>query len=74
MAQMYFHCVSSEGVLLDRRGSEIYDLAEACEHAAQVVLKMHRHAWSAGLARLDSEGQRWGGRGTVRPSVLNDAW
>jgi hypothetical protein len=31
--------VSSEGILLDRRGSEIGDLTEACEHAAQVVQK-----------------------------------
>jgi hypothetical protein len=37
MAQMYFHCISSEGVLLDRRGSNIDDLSEACEHAVQIA-------------------------------------
>ena len=39
MAQMYFHCLSEEGILLDRHGSEIADLSDACEHAAQVVRK-----------------------------------
>jgi hypothetical protein len=39
MAQMYFHRVSSEGVMLDRRGSQVDDLSEACEHAVQLVQK-----------------------------------
>jgi Domain of unknown function (DUF6894) len=39
MAQMYFHCVSSEEVMLDRRGSDFDDLSEACEHAEQIVRK-----------------------------------
>jgi hypothetical protein len=37
MAQIYFHCSSAEGVLLDRRGSDVEDLAEAREHAVGVV-------------------------------------
>jgi hypothetical protein len=37
MAQIYFHCSSAEGVLLDQRGSEIEDLAEARERAVGVV-------------------------------------
>jgi hypothetical protein len=39
MAQMYFHCVSTEGVMLDRRGSDIDDLSEAREHAVQLARK-----------------------------------
>jgi hypothetical protein len=30
---------SNEGILLDRHGSEIDDLAEACEHAARLFEK-----------------------------------
>jgi hypothetical protein len=30
---------SNEGILLDRHGSEIDDLTEACEHAARFVEK-----------------------------------
>jgi hypothetical protein len=37
MAQIYFHCSSTEGVLLDRRGSEVEDLMEARERAVAVV-------------------------------------
>ncbi|MGP0094449.1 MAG: DUF6894 family protein [Xanthobacteraceae bacterium] len=37
MAQMYFHCSSAEGVLLDRCGSDVEDLTEARDHAVGVV-------------------------------------
>jgi hypothetical protein len=37
MAQIYFHCSSAEEVLLDQRGSEVEDLAEARERAVGVV-------------------------------------
>ena len=37
MAQVYFHCTNTQGVWVDRRGAAIGDLAEAKDHAAQVV-------------------------------------
>lgn len=37
MAQIYFHCSTAEGVLIDRSGAALGDLAEAREHAALVV-------------------------------------
>jgi hypothetical protein len=37
MAQLYFHCSSSRGVMIDKQGAAIGDLAEAREHAARVV-------------------------------------
>ena len=37
MAQIYFHCSSAEGVLLDRRGRHVEDLIEAREHAVERV-------------------------------------
>ena len=37
MAQIYFHCSSPQGVLLDRRGSEVEDMVEAAQCAAGVV-------------------------------------
>jgi hypothetical protein len=37
MAQIYFHCSSAEGVLLDRRGSDLEDLIEARDYAVGVV-------------------------------------
>jgi hypothetical protein len=37
MAQVYFHCSSTESVLLDRRGSEVENLMEARERAVAVV-------------------------------------
>jgi hypothetical protein len=37
MAQVYFHCSSPAGVILDRRGIEVDGLAEAQELAARAV-------------------------------------
>ena len=37
MAQVYFHCSNTEGVMMGRYGAPIGDLAEACEHAAGIV-------------------------------------
>jgi hypothetical protein len=37
MAQIYFHCSSAKGVLIDRSGAALGDLAEARDHAALVV-------------------------------------
>ena len=37
MAQIYFHCSTAEGVLIDRSGAALGDLAEARDHAALVV-------------------------------------
>ena len=46
MAQIYFHCSNPKGVLLDRRGAAVDDLAEARDQAACVVhsLTMTRSA------------------------------
>jgi hypothetical protein len=37
MAQIYFHCSTAEGILIDRSGAALGDLAEARDHAALVV-------------------------------------
>ena len=46
MAHVYFHCSNSRGILVDRRGAAVDDLAEARDHAAGVVrsLTMTRSA------------------------------
>jgi len=37
MTQVYFHCSSPQGVLLDRYGAAVSDLSEALDQAACVV-------------------------------------
>ena len=37
MAQLYFHCSNSKGVVIHRRGAIMGDLAEARDHAARMV-------------------------------------
>ena len=37
MTHVYFHCSSSERVLLDQHGSDVEDLVEAHERAKQIV-------------------------------------
>jgi hypothetical protein len=37
MAQVYFHCSNARGVLVDRRGTPVSDLIEACEQAVSRV-------------------------------------
>ena len=37
MTHVYFHCSSSERVLLDQNGSDVEDLVKAQEHAKQIV-------------------------------------
>jgi hypothetical protein len=37
MTHVYFHCASSERVLLDQNGSDVEDLVEAHERAKQIV-------------------------------------
>jgi len=37
MAQVFFHCSNAKGARIDRHGSAVYDLAEACEQATLVV-------------------------------------
>ncbi len=37
MAQIYFHCSTADGVLIDRSGAVLGDLAEAHDHATLVV-------------------------------------
>jgi hypothetical protein len=37
MAQVYFHCSSTAGVVIDRHGAAVDDLTEARDRAALVV-------------------------------------
>ena len=37
MTQIYFHCSNARGVMIDRYGAAVDDLAEARDHAACVV-------------------------------------
>ena len=37
MAQFYFHCSNTQAVLMDRRGTSVSDLIEACEEATSRV-------------------------------------
>ncbi|MBR0794528.1 hypothetical protein JQ615_03895 [Bradyrhizobium jicamae] len=37
MTQVYFHCSNMRGVLMDRRGSSVAGLTEACEAATRMV-------------------------------------
>ncbi|MBR0933021.1 DUF6894 family protein [Bradyrhizobium jicamae] len=37
MTQVYFHCSNTRGVLMDRRGSSVAGLTEACEAATRMV-------------------------------------
>ena len=37
MALLYFHYTNDDGTLIDRRGSDMSGIAEACEHATCVV-------------------------------------
>ncbi|MGY4625464.1 DUF6894 family protein [Bradyrhizobium sp. USDA 4486] len=37
MTQVYFHCSNTNGVLMDRRGTLVSDLIEACEEATRRV-------------------------------------
>jgi hypothetical protein len=37
MAQVFFHCSSAQGTMIDRSGAAIDNLAEARDHAALVV-------------------------------------
>jgi hypothetical protein len=40
MVQMYFHCSNAEGTLIDRSGTPVADLADACDHAARIMRAM----------------------------------
>jgi hypothetical protein len=37
MTQVYFHCSTANGILLDRQGSTIEDLADLHDHAVRVI-------------------------------------
>jgi hypothetical protein len=37
MAQVYFHCSTASGVVLDRLGSDVEDLDEIREHATRII-------------------------------------
>src|SRR5947209_232051 len=51
MAQVYFHYSNTQGVLTDRCGAAVRDLAEAREHAAVVVHSLSRDpTWKIGAA------------------------
>jgi hypothetical protein len=40
MVQVYFHCSSIEGTLIDRRGAAVANLTEARDHAARIMRSM----------------------------------
>jgi len=40
MAQVYFHCSSTQGTMIDRFGTAVGDLAEARDHADRVKRAM----------------------------------
>ena len=52
MTQLYFHCSNTRGVLADRYGAAVDDLAEARDHAACVVRSMT-------MARGSEDWRRW---------------
>ena len=37
MTQVFFHCSNARGVLMDRRGTSVAGLSEACEAATRMV-------------------------------------
>ncbi|MBR0754487.1 hypothetical protein JQ604_20070 [Bradyrhizobium jicamae] len=37
MTQVFFHCSNARGVLMDRRGTSVAGLSEACEAAMRMV-------------------------------------
>ncbi|WP_315741140.1 MULTISPECIES: DUF6894 family protein [unclassified Bradyrhizobium] len=37
MTQVFFHCSNPDEFLVDRRGTAVIDLAEACDHAERVM-------------------------------------
>jgi len=59
MAHMYFHCSSSLGVLVDRRGADCDDLAEAHDHARQfvgsLIAKPGREDWRQWILHVSDE-------------------
>lgn len=52
MAQVYFHCSSSRGSLIDRCGADVDDLVDARDHAARVV-------WSLIKAPSPEDWRNW---------------
>lgn len=40
MTQVYLHCANTRGVLMDRRGTAVADLTEACDAATCAVRSM----------------------------------
>ncbi|MGX1110272.1 hypothetical protein AB7M47_008655 [Bradyrhizobium elkanii] len=37
MTQVFFHCSTTHGVLMDRRGTSVTSLSEACEAATRMM-------------------------------------
>jgi hypothetical protein len=60
MAQVYFHCSSTQGVLVDRCGAAIDSLDEARDHAALVVRSLIMapgpEDWRGWLLHVSDEG------------------
>ena len=40
MTQVYFHCSNTEGTLIDRTGTAVASLTEACDRATQIMRSM----------------------------------
>jgi hypothetical protein len=59
MTQIYFDCCSPRQVLLDRRGSEVEDMVEACQHAVglvhQLVASPGPQDWRDWVVRVSDE-------------------
>jgi hypothetical protein len=40
MVQVFFHCSSTDGLLIDRHGAAVSNLTEARDHATQIMRSM----------------------------------
>ena len=60
MTHVYFHCASGDEIYLDRRGTEVEDLVEAHQRAAQVVQEFIKtpdgpHNWRTWTLHVSDE-------------------
>lgn len=62
MTHVYFHCSNEDEIFLDKRGTEVEDLVEAHQRAAQVVQEfVHTHGpydwrtWTLHVSDEDGE-------------------
>jgi hypothetical protein len=59
MTQVYFHCSTPKGVVIDRHGAAVDDLTEACEHAdllvRALVMKPGAEDWRGWVLHVNDE-------------------